>query len=239
MSTPPETAFWSSSVRDYQQSDATPGRTLAAIAGIAFFLLSIAVAVVAPPPPTLVSSASAVAAYYSRYQSRFLWGNYLGIVGGIVFLPFLGYFTSEVRRAEKGQGPLAILVLLTGISAGSTGFCIVAALQTAAVLTGPEMAPIQKGLSDLANMFFGSYLVTNAGFTGVLGWAGLSTRVIGRALSWLAIVISVATLVASLGMVIITPPLAAGGPFTVLAFVAFLFWILIVSIVLLIRKAAV
>jgi hypothetical protein len=120
------------------------GRKLAAISGIAFFVLSIAVAVVAPPPPTLLSNATEIAAYYARYQGRFLAGNYLGVVGGIVFLPFLAYFVSVVRRGERKGGLWALLVLLTGVSAGATGVCIVAALQAAAALTGPGMAPIQR-----------------------------------------------------------------------------------------------
>ena len=57
-----------------------------------------------------------------------------------------------------------------------------------------------------------------------------------RAIAWAGVPVAIAMLAASLGTMVLTEPLAAGGLFTLVAFGLFVLWLLAISILLLATK---
>jgi hypothetical protein len=212
-------------------------RRLVGICGLAAFVLSAAIAAVPPPPP--VGTAGAVVRdYYAAHGTRVLVFNFLGLVGLVPFLPVIAYTVALVRDREGTRGWLWLLILAAALFMCAAGFVALAVLQGAAYCApdaGPELA---RALGDLASLWFGMFFVTVVAFMLALAGAVQRTRIWPAWIAWASLAVAAASLAASLGTVVTTGPLAAGGPVTLVAFLAFLIWLLAYSVLILARPPA-
>jgi hypothetical protein len=94
-----------------------------------------------------------------------------------------------------------------------------------------------KAFSDASNVAIGLFFLPAGAAIASAAWGFLATGTMVRWVAWLGLAVAAIQLVASLGTVVITGPLAAGGTATLVAFGAFIAWFLLVSLVLLVRPA--
>ena len=208
-------------------------RRLAGVSGVAFVVLSLAIAATAPLPPSLASSGADIVSYYSAHQGGFLLGNYLGAVAILPAYLLVVYLAIAVRDAEPEGGHIWLLIILTNISSLSVAMVLFALLQAAAVVAPGAPPQTAKAISDSANMVFGfSFLPTGAA-TAALAWGLLATSSLSRPIGWAGIGVTALLLIASGGTLVLSGPLTAGGVVTVVALVAFVAWLLWISVTLL------
>jgi hypothetical protein len=209
-------------------------RRLAGVSGVAFVVLSLAIAATAPLPPSLASSASDIVSYYSAHQGGFLWGNYLGAVAILPAFLLVVYLAIAIRDAEPDGAHVWLLIILTNASALTVAMVLFALLQAAAVVAPGSPPQTAKAISDSANMVFGfSFLPTGAA-TAALAWGFLTAPGLSRRIGWTGIGVAALQLIASFGTLTVSGPLAAGGIVTVVALLAFVAWLLWISVTLLV-----
>ena len=210
-------------------------RRLAGISGVVFVVLSVAILATAPPPPTLTSSAAEIVTYYADHQGGFLLGNYLGALALVPAFVVLVYLAVTIRDAEAGRGSLWVLAITTSATALGVTIVLFALLQAAAVVAPAGPPSTAKAVSDVANVTFGFFFVPMGAAVGAIAWGFLATRTMPVWIGWSGIVVALLQLVGSLGTVVITGPLAAGGIVTLVAFSALIAWFLVISVILLVR----
>ena len=211
---------------------------IAGVCGIIFFLLSLVIAVVAPPFPILTAAPLEVTGYYAAHGLPFLLGNYIAVVALLPSLPPIAYLTLLIKRAEGEAGWLWMMVFGAALVSAAVGSVDLFVFQGVAVAAAPGNEAVAKALSDLANMGFGFYLVTQCAFGAVAAAAILATDVLPRWLAYTSLLVAALSLAGSLGTVVTAGPLAAGGIVTLVAFAAMLGWWLALSIVFLARAGA-
>jgi hypothetical protein len=208
-------------------------RKLAGVSGVAFVVLSLAIAVTAPLPPSLASSGADIVSYYTAHQGGFLFGNYLGALAILPAFVLVVYLATAVRNSETEGGQIWLLIIVANASALTVAMVLFALLQAAAVVAPGAPPQTAKAISDSANMLFGfSFLPTGAG-TAALAWGFLSTPGLSRRIGWTGIAVAALALISSLGTLIVSGPLAAGGIVSIVALVAFVAWFLWISVTLL------
>ena len=210
-------------------------RKLAGVSGVAFVLLSLVIAVTAPLPPSLASSGADIVSYYSAHQGGFLFGNYLGAVAILPAFLLVVYLALAIKEAEPEGGHLWLLILLTNASSLTVAMVLFALLQAAAVVSPGSTPQTAKAISDSANMLFGFSALPTGAATAALAWGFLATHTFSRPIGRAGIGVAALQLISSLGTLIVSGPLAAGGIVTVVALVAFVAWFLWISVTLLIR----
>jgi hypothetical protein len=208
------------------------GRALAGVSGVVYVVLSIfmVVTIQGEPLPTTGTSPQQVADFYARHRLGFLIGNYLGVLALAPSVPFMAYLTQVVRRREGEAGTAGLTFFGLGLLAHALGGTCLAMFQTLPLVESPALA---KVVSDLANLAFGLCFVLIAAFAASAAWAVLSTDALPRWAGWTVAALCPAALVASLGTIVTTGPLAAGGPVMLAVFMAYLAWTLAVSVALL------
>ena len=212
-------------------------RRLAGISGVLFVVLSAAVVVTAPPIPTLEASGADIVTYYSAHQTGFLIGNYLGALAVVPGFLVLVYLATMIRDAEAGRGSLWILVIVTNATALAAAMTVFVLFQTAAVVAPTAQVSTAKAFSDASNTAFAFSFLPLGAVAGSASWGFLGTGTMPRWLGWSGLVVALLQLVGSLGTVLITGPLAAGGPVTLVSFSALLAWLLVIAILLIVRPA--
>jgi hypothetical protein len=209
---------------------------VAGVCGIVFVVLSAAIAVTAPPLPTLTAGAAEVGAYYSAHQGGFLAGNYLGAVALVPGLVLLAFLVQGIRSAEAPGGAVWLLAALASGVGFASALFLLALLQATGVVAPTAEPGTAKALSDVSNIAFGMSLLPLGAMVGSLSWGFLATGVLSRWIGCAGLVVALVNLLASLGTVILTGPMAAGGPATLVAFIALVGWSLWVSIAVLVSR---
>jgi len=212
----------------------TASRRLVGACGLLAFVLSTVIGVIDPPPP-VGAPGTVVAEYFHAHRMHVLVLNYLGLIGLLPFLPVVAYSVALVREREGERGWLWILLLAASLFMLGAGFGVLAVLQGTAYSAAEASPDLARALGDLAALWFGMFLVTVAGFTGAFGWAVLATRVWPAWFAYASLAVGVLSLVASVGTVLTSGPLAAAGPATIGAFGAFLLWMLAYGLLILAR----
>jgi hypothetical protein len=193
--------------------------------------------VTAPILPTLTASGSEIVSYFANNQTGFLVGNYLGAVALLPGFLVVAYLTAQIRAGEPDGGSLWVLVVVSNTVAFASAMVIFVLLQTAAVVAPGAPPQTAKAFSDAGNMAFAFFFLPMGAAVGSMAWGFLATRTMAGWVAWLGLGAAVIQLVGSLGTVIVTGPVAAGGIATLAAFVAFIAWFALVSVVLLVRPA--
>src|SRR6266446_5915151 len=209
-------------------------RIVAGLSGIAFVVLSAVVAAL-PPFPAVGASAQAVVAYYGAHQRAFLVLNFLGVAGLVPGLVVLAYLTAVFRRAEREGGWLWILTLAGGLFAFIAAWVDLALFQCAAYAAVRGDERIARALSDVATLTFGIFFLAQFAFSAAFAWAARALRTWPGWVGATSALVAFLSLVASWGAVDTAGALAAGGPVTLVAFLAILLWFLAFSILILAR----
>jgi hypothetical protein len=155
--------------------------------------------------------------YWSDNDSQQIAGAILGALAMVPFLWFLSVLRSTLRLAEGGTGRLAATAYAGGIVL--VGFALVdGALQFAVADSVGDVPPgVTQTLSVLYNDFFLGFPVGLGTLMLATALVLLRTRVLPMWLGWFALVLGIASFL---------------GPAGFVAFLVFLVWVAIVSVVL-------
>lgn len=216
---------------------------LAAASGIGFFVLGIAsMALGVGDRPQFGSSAESVVAFWSgrgyRVQIVYL---ILG-VALLLFLWFVGSLRAAIARVEGGAGRLAATCFAGGIGT-FVGLLFADAFSVAPAMVNlqgapPEVAMAFSGLAGTASDTI--FILTSFPKAVLIGAAGLASvrfRALPSWFGWLSLVVATVTVIGGAG---ITERIGEQGimeGFLIASFIAFVFWVLIASILLTIRAA--
>jgi hypothetical protein len=208
-------------------------RRFAGASGVVFVLLSVVIGVSAPPIPTLATSGPDVVTYFSKNQGGFLIGNYLGAAALIPGIIVVLYVTIAIRDAEPGRGYVWLIALVTNTTSIAAAITAFALLQAAAVVAPSSPPQLALAITDAGLMSFGLFFLPQAAGVASLAWGFLLTGTMPRAIGWAGVPVAAVMLVASVGTIVRTEPLAAGGLATVAGIGLFFIWFLAISAVLL------
>src|SRR5262245_8491115 len=200
----------------------------APVAGIAFVVLMVVGSMLVGNVPNPDASRAEVADYLADTdrQMNNIVGAYLWVIGAIAFLWFLIRLRNDLRRAEGGTGALSNLAFGAGVAfaavwtVAAATFASVAYAVTLrdAPLTDSDLVRVLPPLGRLELLFGGGFF----GLVVLLATAAVILRTAGlpRWLGWLGIVAAIALL------------------FDVLYLTIFPFWgwVLIASVVMLVRR---
>ena len=208
-----------------------------AATGIAFVAVSVFVLFVVPLPPAAGAPTSEMAAYYRDHGDRFLFGNYIIMLAFPLFLWFVGFLDHVLNQAGANpRPPPSALVLHAGSIYAAICFAIGGLAQTLPFrcADGSDLS-IVRTVSDLMNLGLASTYIPAALLVGAASVSILRIVTLPRWVGVLGLIIMVVQLLGSLSLAARSGFLAAGGPFAAGAYVGFLVWILVVSIVLVVR----
>jgi hypothetical protein len=194
---------------------------LAPLTGIVFVVFAVVAAILSGSTPDPNDSTAGVAGFWQVHDTRELWSSYIGALGVVFFLWFVGSLRAALRRYEGEPGRLAGTAF-AGFIVFAVGLLALLGTQFAAadVADDSGVAPQVVGtLSVLqSDLFFPLTIGLAVGviatglailrFAGLPGWLG-----------WVSIVIGVITLT----------------PVGFFGFLAAILWIVIVSVMLYLR----
>jgi Domain of unknown function (DUF4386) len=188
--------------------DGTRWERLGAASGFAALLAGAAAVVFERGPVNANDPPATIAAYFADNQAALRAQGLLFLVGGGIFLWFLGSLRSFLARAEGGTGRLATVALAAGVA--STVVTVVAltfqvGLAAASGGTGqPALVAVMDALFTAANVPLAVMLVAVA-------LVSLRTGALPAWLGWLSVAAAAAQLAPSLGIVLDGGPLAFDG----------------------------
>jgi hypothetical protein len=200
----------------------------APLSGIIFVILMVVGTMFVADVPDPDAPQQQLATYLadSGNHTRNLMGAYIWVVGALAFLWFVTRLRTVLRGAEGGTATLSNLVFGAGVAFAAVWMVSAAAFAAVAYAVELRGATVSdpdfvKVLPQMAWMI----LLLGAGFAGLLlvlttSILSLRTGVLPRWLAWLGIVVAIALLFDVIYISI--------GPF--------LLWVLLASIVLLLRR---
>jgi hypothetical protein len=207
---------------------ARPLERWAPLSGIIFVILMVVGTMFVADVPDPDAPQQQLATYLadSGNHMRNIMGAYIWVVGALAFLWFVTRLRAVLRGAEGGTGTLSNLVFGAGVAFAAVWMVSAAAFAAVAYAVELRGATVSdpdfvKVLPQMAWMI----LLLGAGFAGLLlvlttSILSLRTGVLPRWLAWLGIVVAIALLFDVIYVSI--------GPF--------LLWVLLASIVLLLRR---
>ncbi|HYU39876.1 MAG TPA: hypothetical protein VEM59_08570 [Acidimicrobiia bacterium] len=196
-----------------------------AAAGLLFVVLVVVSAFVASSPPAIDESAREVAKYFRDHDTAIRVGAFLAGLAALSFLWFLGSLWSRLRRPEEtrrlatitaGGGVVTIALVLSGFAIKST-----------IALRLRELGPLgARFFWTLSNVVIGMASFSIAVLVAATSIAALRTKVFPAWLGWVGVVLSLAWVVAGIGVASDN-----GGLFTYgfVVFLVWLVWILVIS----------
>lgn len=210
---------------------------VAAICGLLFVLTMVLPLVVLPPAPDLSSSASEVVSYYRDHRGAFLFVNWLGGVGSVLFFVFLAAVTGMLSRAEPPDGWLHVAFLAA--STATVGLGLVGGVTLHAVAFGSAQIgeSTAKTLSDLANVDFSFYTLAAGAAIAFGSVAMLRGKAFEPWIGYGGLLVALESLVASLAAVSDLHR-TAEGYIGLLAFFSQALWFLVLAVLLLVRTPA-
>lgn len=202
---------------------------LGAATGIVFVVLSVLALFIGGQP----GAAPDVVQYFIDNRGRLLVQSFLAGLASIFFLWFLGSVWSYLRAAEGGTGRLSAVAFAGGIlTMGLLMFSLVVSYALA-----DRMAELS--LPDTSRAFYA--LVVEASdlvffpvvaFTGASALVILRTKALPGWLGWLGIVVAVLSLSRGTAFFVESGPFSSAGVLESVAIMAFLLWLLLMSILL-------
>jgi hypothetical protein len=201
-----------------------------ALAGIVGVVLLAVSALIPGSPPKPDDPVAKIGSFLVDNGDQIRWAGFIGALGAIVLLGWVGAVWRLMRRAEGGAPMLAV--------AGAAGAVLALALASTSAVLLSVMAivgPVQLGASNTRTLYLLSNNLLAAGamgfalFVGAFATVIIQTAVLPRVLGWLGAVIAV-VFVAAAGGIASTRSLyfylGLGG------FAAFALWTLVVSAVM-------
>jgi len=203
--------------------------------GVAYVVITIAPAFFLPSPPPGGATATEVARFYTDHRDALLVSGWVGLLAfplGFVFVAGLGLLL-------RGEGQVS-LWLLTAAFLSISVTLAVAAVQGILALAVPYVSRSIPGdqlkvLADITQLGFSAAFALEIAYFVATGALVLRSRALPGWLGYGAFIVSVIAVLASLGVVVGSGPLAAGGPISLLSLVAGLLWWLLAAILLVVR----
>jgi len=176
-----------------------------------------------------------IASYYSGHRGDLLIAGWVGLLA----FPLGFAFISGLSLALRGTSATSVwLVVIALVSISVT--LAVAAVQGVLALAVPYVsnsaAPAEvKLLADITQLGFSATFALEIAYFVASGVLAFRSPVIPNWLGYTAVIAAFPALLGSLGVIVSSGPLAAGGPATLVALVAGLLWWLAASLLLLLR----
>jgi hypothetical protein len=200
-----------------------------------FVLLTAAPLLFAPPPPAAGTAAADVVRFYTNNRGALLFSDWLAAVGIVPSFIFFASIVAIVREAEGERGWLWLLSVL-GLAGAfplvMTMTVVAAVLPYSAASAGPELARV---LSDVLGLSLAVYFFPIVAFFVAVGRIATTRGGLPAWLGYLAYLVAIPSLVATLGLFVNADVLAPGGTFSLSAFSLQVLWWLAASLVLLLR----
>ncbi len=178
--------------------------------------------------PESGASPEEIAAHFADNDGKLLIGAFLFMLGAASFLWFVGTLRAAIASREGGVGRLAGIVFAGGVATGSMLFGMVAPTAAAALQAqNDDRAASPQAADALANLGDGFFVAAEvAAIILVLATAlaVLGTGVLPRWMAWVSLLLAVWLVIAPIGWL----GLLFGFPL----------WTLLVSVLLLRRRAA-
>jgi hypothetical protein len=214
-----------------------PPRRLIGLFGIAYVVLTIAPALFLPPPPPGGAALDTITRYYVEHREALLVAGWVGLLAFPIGFAFLAGLAVLLRGDDPTSTWLVAVAVVSFVATLS-----VAAVQGILALATPYVARSAsatdlKLLADITQLGFSATFPLEISYFAATGVLAVRTRNLPSWLGYSAFVVVAAALLASLGVVVDSGPLAAGGPVTLVALVAGLLWWLAASFLLLMRRA--
>jgi hypothetical protein len=205
---------------------------LAAGTGVAFVALIVGSNFVVPKaPPKIDDPIAKVGQYYAAHHSGLLWGGWLGLLGALFGLWFIGTVAHWVRR--QNQPRLATIAFGGGVTA--TGLALAGGLMgtgLAYLVTAPDdIGPqVARAMFDMNLMAFTFIWIPIAVFVAGVSMAGMRSKAMPSWLWGSGAIYSLIAVVASAGVFAHSGGFAPGGGLQLVVFILFAVWALVLSL---------
>ncbi len=204
----------------------------AAGAGIVSVILTVLGAFLPGAPPQPDDPLGDIRAYFADHRTALLIAAYLGGLSAILSLWFIAGLRTVLRRAEGGDGTLALAMFAGGLVVN--GMALLGTVLSATLAFNADRDDgVFRTVYDLGNMTFAVLYFPWALFTAAAAVVMIRTGVLARWLGWAGLVVAVVMLVGAAGLGQTSGAWAAGGVISFVAFLLGMAWILVTSIVML------
>jgi hypothetical protein len=208
---------------------------LAAASGVVFAVLVVLTFILSGAPPALDDTPEKINAYFAHHRSDVLLATFIGALAAFFFLWFAAVLRSVLVRAEGATGRLANLAFGGAIATIPLVLLGDAAYSAIALHLAKQPTPdliLSQTLFDFGNLAYAAAAIPQAVFMAAAGIVMVRTGAIHRLLGWLALVAAGVFLIASAARLSDDSPLWI---MNLVGLVLFLVWIVIVSVLLLVR----
>ena len=200
------------------------------LAGIVFVVLTLISAFLPGSPPRPDDSAAKIAKFVVDNGDELRWAGFVGALGAIVLLGWLGAVWRLMRRAEGGVPLLAVGAALGAVFAAAL-FTVAGVIMSIVAIVGPaQIGPQNTRFFYLLFNGLGSAgAIALALFVGAFSSVIISTGVLPRVMGWLGALVALVLLVAGGGIA------STRNVFFVLGFVGFAglaIWVVVISILM-------
>jgi hypothetical protein len=203
-----------------------------ALGGILFAVLIAASAILPGSPPKTSDSGTKIAKFFADNNGAIRWSAYIGALGVLAVFWWMGSVWRVMRRAEGGSPRLAV-VALSGAVFASVMATVGAIILAVVAIEGAKKVD-KSGLIRFFYILSSNIAVATsfgiAVFVGAFSIVIIRSRVLPVVLGWLGALIA---LTAVVGGPIVSSTRDAFFYISFAAFIAFLLWVLIVSILML------
>src|SRR6266508_1632494 len=196
-----------------------------AAAGLVFVILVlIASFLPGESPPAIDDSAREIAKYFHGHSGAIQAGAFLSGLAGIAFLWFLGSLWSRIRRPEETR---RLATIAAGGGVVTLGLALVSfAINSTTALRFRELGPLgARFFWTLSNIVIGMASFSIAVLVIATSIAAIRTKVFPVWLGWAGVVLSLAWVVAGIGVAS-----DSGGLFT-FGFIVFLLWVIWILVI--------
>ena len=204
---------------------------IAAATGVAFVVLILASSFVVPQPPKIDASINKIGRYFFDHHSGMVWGGWLGLLGTLFGLWFIGTVAHWVRR--QGQPRLATIAFAGGVTA--FGLALLGTLLTTSLAytvgARTNLSPaVAREMYTMSLISFDLLWVPIAVFVAGVSMAGMRSSAMPLWLWGSGAVYAAVAVAASAGVFAQGGFFAPGGTFQLIVFLAFAAWALVLSL---------
>jgi hypothetical protein len=208
-----------------------------ALGGVLFVILTLVAGFLPGSPPKTSDSPGKIANFILDKTDQIRWAGYIGAIGVVALLWFLGAVWRLLRRAEGGSPRLTVVAITGAVFAsvmGTIGGIVLSAVGIEGV-AGTGGATSTRFMYVLATNLAVATVFGMAVFVAAFSTVILRTGVLPKILGWFGALIAIVALVSG-GIVASTRDVFFG--LSLGAFIAFSLWLLIVSIMMLMGKTS-
>jgi hypothetical protein len=198
---------------------------LAPLSGVLAFVLTAVGLVLTSDSPDFLAEPREIADYYADDSGKVIGAAYIGLLGTVAYIVFVGVLRNRLRRAEGPEGRLSAIAFAGGVAAAAP-LLMIDIFNLAGGLRADEDGRIDPGTAASLFDLSGLSLVAAAMAVSVLVFAtaalALRTGVLPRWLGWISVLVGIGLLT----------------PVSYIFLALFLVWMLVVAVLLYLSPAA-